>query len=243
MRSRELKRQVLHVLAQIDIDSVGKGLEVFSPSALVHPLFSALCSVSDMIRWHAVWAFGRVVPRIADQDMEAARVIMRRFLWSLNDESGGIGWGVPEAMAEVMAADSRLADEYLHMLVSYLRDDGPEPFQDGNYIELPMLQRGLLWSIGRLWPVRGRRLAAMGVAVDIPPYLDSVDPLVRGLAVWCLGLMRERSAADMVRELAGDNTEIPIFEDGELWRPTVDELVVEYERRIATVPAGAAATN
>jgi len=45
-----------------------------------------------------------------------------------------------------------LAEEYLHMLVSYMREDGPKAFQDGNFIELPMLQRGLLWGIGRLIP-------------------------------------------------------------------------------------------
>ena len=46
--------------------------------------------------------------------------------------------------------------EYIHMLVSYIREDGPEAFQDGNFIELPLLQRGVLWGIGRL--VRCKRL-------------------------------------------------------------------------------------
>jgi len=51
------------------------------------------------------------------------------------------------------------------MLVSYMREDGPEAFQDGNFIELPMLQRGLLWGIGRLIPRYRQTLAAMGIAV------------------------------------------------------------------------------
>jgi len=108
------------------------------------------------VRWHAVSVFGTTVDRMAGQDLESARIVMRRFLWSLNDESGGIGWGAPEAMAEIMYHCRPLAEEHLHMLVSYMREDGPEAFQDGNFIELPMLQRGLLWGIGRLIPAIGR---------------------------------------------------------------------------------------
>eukprot|EP00362_Geleiidae_sp_MMETSP1317_P000447 CAMPEP_0201284794 /NCGR_PEP_ID=MMETSP1317-20130820/84991_1 /ASSEMBLY_ACC=CAM_ASM_000770 /TAXON_ID=187299 /ORGANISM="Undescribed Undescribed, Strain Undescribed" /LENGTH=71 /DNA_ID=CAMNT_0047606373 /DNA_START=1077 /DNA_END=1289 /DNA_ORIENTATION=- len=67
--------------------------------------------------------------------MEEARIVMRRMLWSMNDESGGIGWGVPEAMAEVMTCNKGLAEEYIHMLISYMREDGEELFQDGNFLE------------------------------------------------------------------------------------------------------------
>ena len=94
--------------------------------------------------------FGWLVPAIAEKELEAARIVMRRFLWSLNDESGGIGWGAPEAMAEIMCHSPVLRHEYLHMLISYMREDGENLFEDGNYLELPMLQRGLLWGIGRL---------------------------------------------------------------------------------------------
>ena len=85
---------------------------------------------------------------------------MRRLMWNLNDESGGIGWRArPEAMGEIVARSERLADEYGHILISYL-----DP--DGNYLEHPLLQRGLLWGIGRFAHARpekgriGRRFPA-----------------------------------------------------------------------------------
>ena len=59
---------------------------------------------------------GASLARLADADMEAARIVMRRLLWSLNDESGGIGWGAPESMAEAMCRHQGLALEYAHML-------------------------------------------------------------------------------------------------------------------------------
>ena len=114
--------------------------------------------------------------------MEQARIIMRRFLWMLNDESGGIGWGVPEAMGEVMATNSRLAHEYSHMLVSYTLDDGPELFQDGNFLEMTPLQQGVLWGLLRLAAAHKDLLLKRGVTQNLGYYLDSEDGHVRGLA-------------------------------------------------------------
>ena len=65
---------------------------------------------------------GALVFSLAEQDMESARVVMRRLMWNLNDESGGIGWGSPEAMGEIMARHSGLAEEYSKISV------GPKVF-------------------------------------------------------------------------------------------------------------------
>ena len=111
---------------------------------------------------------------------------MRRFLWCLNDESGGIGWGIPEAMGEVMANHKVLFDEYSHMLLSYMREDGPGIFMDGNHLELPALQQGLLWGAGRLLETRTEEMIERGVTADIPPYLYSPDRIVQGMAIWCM---------------------------------------------------------
>ncbi len=73
--------------------------------------------------------------------MEKARIVLRRIMWNLNDESGGIGWGSPEAMGEILGQSPELAREFNSILFSYL-----DP--DGNYLEHEMLQRGVLWGIG-----------------------------------------------------------------------------------------------
>jgi len=137
-------------LAGNDLLYAREELGQFDEHGLVNPLFSALYRPEEMLRWHTVTIFGEVLDRLAKKDMEAARIVMRRYLWSLNDESGGIGWGAPEAMAEAMYHHDGLCDEYLHMLMSYMRQDGPLEHQDGNFLELPGLQCGVLWGIGRL---------------------------------------------------------------------------------------------
>jgi hypothetical protein len=189
MGRRERKNEILVLLGRPDLAAILDITASLAPRDLIATLFSALCHRDELVRWHAVSVFGTTVSRMAGQDMESARIVMRRFLWSLNDESGGIGWGAPEAMAEIMILSRPLAEEYLHMLVSYMREDGPEAFQDGNFIELPMLQRGLLWGIGRLVPRYRQTLAAMEIAADLRRYLQSPDGDVRGLAVRCLLLL------------------------------------------------------
>ena len=86
---------------------------------------------------------GYAVDELARADREAARVVMRRLMWNLNDESGGIGWGVPEATGEIMARNPVLAEEYASILISYLREDG-------NFLEMEPLQCGILWGLHRL---------------------------------------------------------------------------------------------
>ena len=65
---------------------------------LVGPLFSLLLHRDEAVRWRAVTALGLVAAAMAEADMESARIVMRRFLWHMNEESGNLGWGIPESM-------------------------------------------------------------------------------------------------------------------------------------------------
>jgi hypothetical protein len=175
------------------------------------------------------------VARLADEDMEEARVVMRRLLWSLNDESGGIGWGAPEALAEIMVRHRGLAEEYLHMLVSYLRPDGAEPFQDGNYLEHEGLQRGLLWGIGRVAAVRPNMLQEKGVADDLLLYLSSADPGVRGLAALALGHLQAAEHRRLLERLRDDPAQVRYYDNDRLRTLSVGELA---DRAIEEISIG-----
>lgn len=234
MSSRQIKQEVLTLLATEDLEHINQEISRYSEKELVNPLFSALSRPEELVRWHAISVFGQVVPRLADQDMEAARIVMRRFLWSLNDESGGIGWGAPEAMAEIMLHHDRLAAEYLHMLLSYLRPDGPLAHQDGNFLELPALQRGLLWGIGRLAAGRATELVKRGVIADLTPYLLAEDGGVRGMAAWALGHLDDDAARVVLRPFADDIHPVHLYQDGRMRIVTVAELVREALNRKST---------
>lgn len=212
--NRKIKKQVLDLLAANDLDTARCELAQYDEHGLVNPLFSALYRPEEMLRWHTVTLFGEVLNRLALKDMEAARIVMRRYLWSLNDESGGIGWGAPEAMAEAMVYHQGLCDEYLHMLLSYMRPDGPLEHQDGNYLELPELQRGLLWGIARLAESRPQLMQQKGVAADLPGYLDSQDPTVRGLAALALGWIGTDGDVEMLENMRDDLRAVRLYHEG-----------------------------
>jgi len=232
MSSRRLKTRVMELLAGSDVDRLLAELHLLPAQDVIHALFSAICRPEEPLRWYAVQAMGVSVARLAAADMEAARIVMRRLLWSLNEESGGIGWGAPEALAEIMCRHQGLAGEYVHMLISYMRDDGPELFQEGNFLEHAALQQGLLWGVGRLAEVRPGMLQERGVVADLLFYLDSEDHVVRGLAARALGLLQAPQAVAGLAKLVGDSFPLSLYDKGVLRTVTVEELGREALQRI-----------
>jgi hypothetical protein len=180
LKGRDFKRQVIDLLKADDFAGVLETFCSYPARRVINPLFSCLCSTEPEIKWRAITALGAVVANLAQDDMESARVVMRRMIWNLNDESGGIGWGVPETMGEVMARHEGLAREYVNILVSYIREDG-------NFLEHEPLQQGVLWGLGRLAQTSPELL--QDAVPHLHPFLSSEDATLRGLAAWILGLL------------------------------------------------------
>ncbi len=220
MHQRALKKEISFLLQSGDLAAV-LALQNNNPShRLLNPLVGCLCNTDEMVKWLAASALGKIVSAVADQEMEAARVVMRRFMWMLNDESGGIGWGVPEAMGEVMACHAGLAEEYAHILVANMREEG-------NFLELEMLQRGLIWGVGRLCGARSQLMRDKNAGLYLPYYLDSTDPEVRGRAVWALGQLGDREAFKKLKALLDDQSRFTIYLDGKIEQFTIGESVAE----------------
>jgi len=233
MSTRKIKKQVLKLLAASDLGAIEQQLARLEPKAVVNVLFFGICRSEELVRWHAISAMGTVVARLADRELEEGRIVMRRLLWSLNDESGGIGWGAPESMAEIMSLHDVLAREYVHMLLSYMREDGEEIWQDGNYLEHEVLQRGLVWGAGRLAVARKELVLAKGMAGDLPPYLDADDAAVRGLAARAMGLLGVPARLDRLEELQEDAARVRLYEQGRLSTVSVADLAYQALQRLA----------
>jgi hypothetical protein len=242
MSRRQLKKEVLAILHKSSLEEIFQNLESHQDHRLLNPLFIALCHPVEQVRWHAVSTFGWLVPAMAEKDLEAGRIVMRRFLWSLNDESGGIGWGAPEAMAEIMCHSLPLRKEYLHMLISYMREDGEALFEDGNYLELPMLQRGLLWGVGRLCQEHQGEMIERRIIADVSAYLKSSDMHVIGLAIWCLGLLGVESGLEKIAPFLQCEEEISFVINNEIQMLSIAqlahsaiELTLDKKNRLQTV--------
>lgn len=217
---RGLKKKILALLQEGSADTVLRELAQYPPDKLLNPLFSGICNADETIKWNAVTAMGATVARLADQDMEAARIVMRRFMWSLNDESGGIGWGAPEAIAECLANHAELAEEYAHILVSYMREDG-------FYLELPAHHQGLMWGIGRLAGVRPELLHKWHACRYLLPYLESTDIIVRALAARALGLLQCKEAVTSIQKLVADATPVRLYHKGRIDTVRAGDLATE----------------
>ena len=215
MNTRQLKKEIFELLSAPDIQERLASFETLPARQVVNPLFSFLYNTDPMIKWHAVSDMGYVVARLADKDIESARVIMRRMIWNLNDESGGIGWGSPEAMGETMACHNRLAGEYHRIQVSYIQPEG-------NFLEHPELQKGLLWGLARLASVQTERVKAAGPF--LLPFLESKDPVHRGLAALAAGYLQDKIVLKALEHLLRDHAEITLYWDRGFQQILVGEL-------------------
>ncbi|MFH1102904.1 MAG: HEAT repeat domain-containing protein [Pseudomonadota bacterium] len=203
------------MLEEKDVEKSLLEIRRMPPRQAVNPLFSFLYSTDELIRWHAVSAMGETVCTLAETDLEAARVIIRRLMWNLNEESGGIGWGSAEAMGEICARNEHLGAEYAKMLISYI-----DPQQ--NFIENERLQQGVLWGIGRLSHARPERVKY--AARHLAPFLSSPDPILRGLSAWGAAPLKDGTTDPLLKALSNDHTEITIYLDHRLVTCTLSSL-------------------
>lgn len=210
-----LKKRIRILLQTQSLPRCRAALRGIPEITIINTLFSFLYDPEELTKWRAVTLMGRITSALAGKNMEAARIVMRRLMWSLNEESGGIGWGAPEAMGEIMYHNRRLAVEYHKILISYV-------MPEANYIELEMLQRGVLWAIARLADKRPR---LMGPAVPyLRPYMISGDPYLKAFAAWAAGALKSAGAAPVPDEIFRDRTELTVYIGDRIARRTVGEV-------------------
>jgi hypothetical protein len=224
---RKLKAQFKGWLVAPDWQDALLELEQHPPARLVGPLFSFLLH-DGALKWHSVTALGLTIARMAEERLEDARVVMRRLIWNLSEESGNLGWGAPETMGEILAVHGALAQEYHRILISYITETG----RDDNYIDHLPLRRGAFWGVGRLAQARPE-LAAMAA-----PYLrkgleqptdsqGTPDAVIHGLAAWGLGLLADAEARPLLEKHRHNQAELELYRDRVLEQTTVAVLAHE----------------
>lgn len=149
-----------------------------SPAKVLRFLTGRLCSANEEEKWRAVWGLGVLVGDRQLVSQEQATDLLRRFFWTLNDESGAVPWGVPEAIGEILAVRPELREAFLPMLCSLVTDEDMR--QTG------AIERGVIWALGRVGPPVARRapdaVEALRVASEIHPDCGSREVAARSLA-------------------------------------------------------------
>jgi hypothetical protein len=168
-----------------------------------------------LVSWRAIEAMGLACDRIAEEDPECVRQHVRRLYWLITEESGGICWRAPEAMAEVVHRQSKLLADFVpivaHLLVEMAEED------------LEHFRAGTLWAIGRLFPAcRDYIPDLVGAIVSA---LDDPNSQARGIAAWCLAAVGEAERLREHPDLLADGGPVALYEDRQVVCTSVGGLV------------------
>jgi methylated-DNA-[protein]-cysteine S-methyltransferase len=178
-------------------------------------LISLTYDRDPLIAWRAIEAMGAATELIGQDDPECVRNHMRRLYWLITEESGGICWHAPEAMAEVVHRNADTLSDYVPIIVWLLREMAEE--------DLIHFRAGVLWAIGRLGSMAEKQVDALAPAIT--DCLNHVDPQVRGMAVWCLtqcGCHQLLAARD---DLLADEAPVTLYQDGQLDDISIGQLM------------------
>lgn len=208
-----LKSKLRELLAEGSFEEIA---EMAAERRRVLGSLVALTYDSDpQIGWRAVEALGLAARRVADDDPEHVREYLRRLYWLISEESGGICWHAPAAMAEIIRHKPSLFPDYVPIvvfLILYLAEE-----------DLDHFMTDVLWAIGRLGPIASDHIEEVHPA--IVSALDDPDPQVRGTAVWCLSRVGSSMAVEARSDLLADEGPVALYEDGSLEHTSVAMLV------------------
>ena len=155
-----------------------------------------------LISWRAVEAMGLACDRLAAVDPECVRQHVRRLHWLMSEESGGICWRAPEAMAEVVSHRPQLLASYIPIIVYLIREMAEE--------DLEHFRAGVLWGIGRLGLTCSEHV--LGAMAAITAALDDPDSQVRGMALWCLSAVGQGRHVAARPDLLADEGPVELYE-------------------------------
>lgn len=150
MSKRISGRKVKSILKDILINDNWKqeasSLILDPDSSSIEALIANLYSTEPLIKWRSITMIGLLAKEIYKSKPEKVRILMRRFIWMLTEECGGIAWGAPEAMGEIAANIPDIAEEYAHLIFAYINEvEGPD-----NFLEYEPLREGVFWGIMQL---------------------------------------------------------------------------------------------
>jgi hypothetical protein len=108
-------------------------------------------------------------------NLDFLRETCRKLVWSLSDESGGIGWSAPEMLGEIVSADPKRFKDFIPLIASVYE------------IEEDVFRGGVLFALGRIAEL-APELAAPYQKIIIFSLTDK-DPLVKVRGMELVGLL------------------------------------------------------
>lgn len=196
---------------------LAKDFEKVAQSALDdRKVFRTLISLAydkeELLCWRAIEAMGKAAGAISEKDPSTVRNTVQRLLWSMSEESGGIGWSAPEMLAEIVINAPGACADIPPIILSFHEEES--------------FLKGVLWAMGRL---DRAGIDGIGSSYEVAKEaLSHEDPAVRGLALYAMPLARLAEAAVAIEKMVSDDGRLKVYQDHEL----VETWVGEIARRI-----------
>ena len=204
-----LKKNILTLLESRDLLEISR-LKA-SPFKIINNLVSLSYDKKSSIAWRAIETVGLFTGEMAKEDSEFVRNIVGRLLWMIRDESGGIGWSVPEMLGEIVKNNPVLCADIAPIIVSF-------------YEEL-MLATGVLWAVGNMGELNKETIEDS--VPLIRPFLKSSESIQRGYAARALGVLGATDTKQDIKGLVNDSNLIPVYNDGDIQEKTVGDIATE----------------
>lgn len=171
----DLKSQIRKGLEDGDIVSV-VALVVRNRRAL-NMLVRISYAKDTLVGWRAIIAAGAAAREIIGAEYEFLRETCRKLLWSLTDESGGIGWSAPELLGEIISADPKRFADLVPLIASVYG------------VEEDVFRPGVVYALRRI-AESAPDLVAPQQKVVISALCDK-EPLVRIFGLQLVGALWE----------------------------------------------------
>ncbi len=182
-------------------------------------LRSCLYDVDSRIYWPAIEAIAKLMQVWWQENKkEKVRKFIRNLFWSMNDESGGIGWNAPQTIAQIIIHIPQLLEPYGSMMVAHA-------------FEEPPLVKGGLWGIGRL----GERIkdsVSFFQNEIFSQVLKINEPETLGLFAWAMGEVSFKPALPYLKKLLNRSEKVKIYVQGKFWERRIGEWAKEAVKKI-----------
>lgn len=177
-----------------------------------------LYEMNEKIQWSAIEMFALMMKRWWEKgNEEKVRQYIRNLFWSINDESGGIGWHAPQTIAETIINIPSLMDPYGSMMIAHCIDEPP-------------LIKGCLWGIGRLGEMITDSVYFFKDKILSVFQIKELETV--GVAAWAMGEVGFQPAIPFLEKLLGEEVEIDIYISGDFQRKSVKKWAEEAITKI-----------
>jgi hypothetical protein len=148
---------------------------------------------------------------------EKVRIYIRTLFWSLNDESGGIGWSSAQSIAEIIAQNPVLINPYGSMMIAHCID------------ELALL-KGCFWGIGRMGGLI--KEAMKSFTDEILSVFGNDDFEILGTAAWAIGESGFSLAKPFLEKICSRSEPVMIYMKGIFFEKPVGKWAEEALKKL-----------